>query len=127
MKMQKLIIEDCLQLVEFFKTLGDSTRLRIVLELKTKRCVGELAEELEMSQSAVSHQLNILKANGIVKSQRQGKYIYYIVQKKGSGKHVIWIALLVLFAAPVGAPLLVALAAVLYDFTPKPTGTVEFE
>ena len=48
MKMQKLIIEDCLQLVEFFKTLGDSTRLRIVLELKTKRCVGELAEELEM-------------------------------------------------------------------------------
>ena len=47
--------------------------------------------------------------------------------KKGSGKHVIWIALLVLFAAPVRAPLLVALAAVLYDFTPKPTGTVEFE
>lgn len=70
--MKKLIIEDCLQLVEFFKTLGDFTRLRIVLELKTKRCVGELAEELEMSHSAVSHQLNILKANGIVKSQRQG-------------------------------------------------------
>lgn len=64
MKMQKLIIEDCLQLVEFFKTLGDFTRLRIVLELKTKRCVGELAEELEMSHSAVSHQLNILKARG---------------------------------------------------------------
>lgn len=80
MKMQKLVIEDCLQLVEFFKTLGDSTRLRIVLELKTKRCVGELAEELQMSQSAVSHQLNILKANGIVKSQRQGKYIYYMLQ-----------------------------------------------
>ena len=78
--MQKLIIEDCLQLVEFFKTLGDSTRLRIVLELKTKKCVGELAEELEMSHSAVSHQLNILKANGIVKSQRQGKYIYYMLQ-----------------------------------------------
>jgi len=76
MKMKKLIIEDCLQLVEFFKTLGDFTRLRIVLELKTKRCVGELA----MSHSAVSHQLNILKANGIVKSQRQGKYIYYMLQ-----------------------------------------------
>ena len=81
MKMQKLIIEeDCMRLVEFFKLLGDYTRLRIILELKTKRCVGELAEELEMSHSAVSHQLNILKANGIVKSQRQGKYIYYIVQ-----------------------------------------------
>ena len=48
-------------------------------------------------------------------------------EQKGSGKHVVWIALLVLFAAPVRAPLLVALAAVLYDFTPKPTGTVEFE
>ena len=78
--MEKLIREDCLQLVEFFKTLGDFTRLRIVLELKTKRCVGELAEKLEMSHSAVSHQLNILKANGIVKSQRQGKYIYYMLQ-----------------------------------------------
>ena len=39
-----------------------------------------IAEELEMSHSAVSHQLNILKANGIVKSQRQGKYIYYMLQ-----------------------------------------------
>ena len=79
--MQKLIIEeDCMRLVEFFKLLGDYTRLGIILELKTKRCVGELAEKLDMSHSAVSHQLNILKANGIVKSQRQGKYIYYIVQ-----------------------------------------------
>ena len=66
MKMQKLVIEDCLQLVEFFKTLGDSTRLRIVLELKTKRCVGELAEELQMSQSAVSHQLNIGLTSNLV-------------------------------------------------------------
>ena len=76
MKMQKLIIEDCLQLVEFFKTLGDSTRLRIVLELKTKKCVGELAEELEMSQSAVSHQLNILKANGIKSKTRKIHLLY---------------------------------------------------
>ena len=81
MKMQKIITEeDYMRLVEFFRLLGDVTRLRIVLELKTKRCVGELAEELEMSHSAVSHQLNILKANGIVKSQRQGKYIYYMLQ-----------------------------------------------
>lgn len=81
MKMKKLIIgEDYMRLVDFFKLLGDYTRLRIILELKTKRCVGELAEKLDMSHSAVSHQLNILKANGIVKSQRQGKYIYYIVQ-----------------------------------------------
>ena len=51
-----------------------------MLELKTKRCVGELAEKLDMSHSAVSHQLNVLKANGMVKSQRQGKYIYYMLQ-----------------------------------------------
>ncbi len=81
MKMQKLIIEeDYMRLVEFFKLLGDVTRLRIVIELKTKRCVGELAEKLDMSHSAVSHQLNVLKANGMVKSQRQGKYIYYMLQ-----------------------------------------------
>lgn len=79
--MQKLIIEeDYMRLVEFFKLLGDVTRLRIVIELKTKRCVGELAEKLDMSHSAVSHQLNVLKANGMVKSQRQGKYIYYMLQ-----------------------------------------------
>ena len=87
MKMQKLIIEDCLQLVEFFKTLGDSTRLRIVLELKTKRCVGELAEELEMSQSAVSHQLNILKANGIVVI-RQIKRCLFRQIKTGLSEHL---------------------------------------
>ena len=69
-----------MRLVEFFKLLGDATRLRIVIELKTKRCVGELAEKLDMSHSAVSHQLNVLKANGMVKSQRQGKYIYYMLQ-----------------------------------------------
>ena len=69
-----------MRLVEFFKLLGDVTRLRIVIELKTKRCVGELAEKLDMSHSAVSHQLNVLKANGMVKSQRQGKYIYYMLQ-----------------------------------------------
>ncbi|MGG6557242.1 UNVERIFIED_CONTAM: ArsR family transcriptional regulator [Blautia caecimuris] len=75
--MQKLIIEDCLQLVEFFKTLGDFTRLRIVLELKTKRCVGELAEELEMSHSAVSHQLNILKAWYSKKSKTRKIHLLY--------------------------------------------------
>ena len=56
MKMQKIITEeDYMRLVEFFRLLGDVTRLRIVLELKTKRCVGELAEKLDMSHSAVSH------------------------------------------------------------------------
>ena len=81
--MQKIITEeDYMRLVEFFRLLGDVTRLRIVLELKTKRCVGELAEKLDMSHSAVSHQLNVLKANGMVKSQRQGKYIYYMLQEE---------------------------------------------
>ena len=66
MKMQKLIIEDCLQLVEFSKR-WEIYKTKDSAWIKDKRCVGELAEELEMSQSAVSHQLNILKANGIVK------------------------------------------------------------
>lgn len=68
---------DYVQLVDFFKSLGDYTRLRIILELTTKKCVGELADNLNMTHSAISHQLNILKAKDIVKSERQGKYIYY--------------------------------------------------
>lgn len=60
MKMQKLIIEDCLQLVEFFKTLGDFTRLRIVLELKTKRGVRELSNDTKVEFSINSDDLLII-------------------------------------------------------------------
>ena len=62
----------------FFKTLGDPTRLRILYFLESsERCVNCICEALDMSPSAVSHQLRILKDRDLVKSRREGKQIIY--------------------------------------------------
>ncbi|MCH3918692.1 MAG: metalloregulator ArsR/SmtB family transcription factor [Spirochaetia bacterium] len=62
----------------FFKVLGDPTRMRIILVLKGQElCVSEICEKLNMSPSAVSHQLNVLRKARVVKSRRDGKNIYY--------------------------------------------------
>ncbi len=62
----------------FFKVLGDSTRLRILHALLAgELCVGDLAEALGMSLSAVSHQLAVLKTARLVRHRRDGKLIYY--------------------------------------------------
>ena len=63
---------------DFFKVFGDSTRLKILLSLKNGEvCVGDISEVLNMSQSAVSHQLRILRQNDIVKFRKDGKIVYY--------------------------------------------------
>jgi ArsR family transcriptional regulator len=65
-------------LAEFFKALGDPTRLRIISALSaTELCVYDLAALLEMSPSAVSHQLRLLRALGLVKYRKAGKHVYY--------------------------------------------------
>ena len=65
-------------LAELFKVFGDSTRIRILFVLfEAEVCVCDLAEVLHMTQSAVSHQLKILKQNKLVKSRREGKSIFY--------------------------------------------------
>lgn len=65
-------------LADLFKVFGDSTRIRILYALLDgPLCVGDLANELEMNQSAVSHQLKILKQNKLVKNTRNGKAIHY--------------------------------------------------
>lgn len=71
--------EDVLyDLAELFKVFGDSTRIRILFVLfETEVCVCDLAEVLNMTQSAISHQLRILKQNKLVKSRREGKSIFY--------------------------------------------------
>jgi ArsR family transcriptional regulator, lead/cadmium/zinc/bismuth-responsive transcriptional repressor len=62
----------------FFKVLGDSTRLRILHALLAgELCVRDLAETLGMSDSAVSHQLAVLKGARLVRNRRDGKVIYY--------------------------------------------------
>ncbi|MBQ1663547.1 MAG: helix-turn-helix transcriptional regulator [Clostridia bacterium] len=66
-------------LADLFKVFGDSTRLHILCVLidRDEVCVADLAETLEMTQSAISHQLRTLKQNKLVKSRRDGKMVYY--------------------------------------------------
>ena len=70
--------ETLYQLAELFKVFGDSTRIRILHELtKNELCVQDIADTLNMTQSAISHQLRILKQAALVKFRRDGKTIYY--------------------------------------------------
>ena len=65
-------------LAELFKVFGDSTRIRILFVLfEAEVCVCDLAQALNMTQSAISHQLKILRQNKLVKSRREGKSIFY--------------------------------------------------
>ena len=65
-------------LADLFKVFGDSTRLRILFVLfEGEIPVGDLATSLNMTQSAISHQLKILKTNKLVNARRDGKQIYY--------------------------------------------------
>ncbi len=66
------------ELAELFKVFGDSTRIRILYALiESELCVGDIAQLLNLSQSAVSHQLKILKDAKLVKFRREGKIIIY--------------------------------------------------
>ena len=66
------------ELADLFKVFGDSSRIRILYKmLEGEFCVQELADTLSMTQSAVSHQLKILKLNKLVKNRRDGKQMYY--------------------------------------------------
>lgn len=71
-------IELLYDLSELFKVFGDSTRIRILTALTGgEMCVLHLSEHLNMEQSAVSHQLRILRSAGLVRPQREGKTVYY--------------------------------------------------
>lgn len=70
--------EELYDLADFFKVLGDSTRIKILYALfSAEICVQCLAELLSMSQSAVSHQLRILKQARLVKFRKEGKFMFY--------------------------------------------------
>ena len=65
-------------LAELFKVFGDSTRIRILYDLFEKeKNVTEICDDLEMNQSAVSHQLKILKTSKLIQARRDGKAMYY--------------------------------------------------
>ena len=79
--------EQLYDLAELFKVFGDSTRIRILFVLfEAEVCVCDLAEALHMTQSAVSHQLKILKQNKLVRSRREGKSLLtrgWSISKRG--------------------------------------------
>ena len=65
-------------LAELFRIFGDSTRIKILYVLfEAEMCVCDIAELLHMTQSAISHQLRVLKQSKLVKFRREGKTIYY--------------------------------------------------
>ena len=67
-------------LSEFYKIFGDQTRLRILDVLVNKPlCVNEISEILDISQSAVSHQLKNLRSSNLVKTEKVGKNVYYSI------------------------------------------------
>lgn len=71
-------IEKLYDLAELFKIFGDSTRIRILFVLFEHEVnVTDLSDALEMNQSAISHQLKILKQSKLIKSRRDGKQIFY--------------------------------------------------
>lgn len=70
--------EDLKCLADFYKVFGDVTRIKILCVLsQTELCVCDLAEVTEMTQSAISHQLRVLKQMKLVKNRRDGKTVYY--------------------------------------------------
>ena len=65
-------------LAELFKVFGDSTRIRMLFVLfEAEMCVCDLAQALNMTQSAISHQLKVLKQSKLVSSRREGKSVFY--------------------------------------------------
>ena len=75
---KELQMEFIQEMAEFFKIFGDGTRIRVLQTLmEGEKNVGDLAEVREMSQSAVSHQLRVLRQNDLVKYRKEGKVVFY--------------------------------------------------
>lgn len=70
--------DEIINLSNFLKTMGDSTRLQILMSLhESEMCVSDLANVLDMTKSAVSHQLKILRISKLIKFRRAGRTVYY--------------------------------------------------
>lgn len=68
------------KLSEFYKVFGDTTRLNILYTLLNKKqCVGDICENLQMSPSAISHQLKILRLYDLVKCEKKGQLVFYSI------------------------------------------------
>lgn len=81
-----LSLDSFFELSEFFKFFGDTTRIRIIeILLSGEISVNEIAEKLQLGQSAVSHQLRILRTAGLVKPRRVGRTVFYALDDEHIG------------------------------------------
>jgi DNA-binding transcriptional ArsR family regulator len=81
--MSKLDPRDVAGLAEIFRVLGDPTRVRILDVLSREElCVGDLAAQLGATESAISHQLRLLRNTRVVRARRDGRMIYYALDDK---------------------------------------------
>lgn len=79
-KIKKIMPSDDLlfDIAEVFKVFGDTTRMKIISALlEAELCVGDIAEITNSTQSAISHQLRVLKQAKLVKFRKDGKTVYY--------------------------------------------------
>ena len=77
-KLKDMSEEELLELADLFKMFADSTRIKILYDLfDGEKNVSEICEDIEMNQSAVSHQLKALRTGKLIKSRRDGKAVYY--------------------------------------------------
>lgn len=75
--------ETLFDIAELFKVFGDSTRMKIICCLfESEMCVCDIAELINSTQSAVSHQLRVLKQAKLVKFRKEGKVVYYSLTDK---------------------------------------------
>ena len=80
--------EKLYDLADLFKIFGDTTRIKILYTLRKKElCVNDLAQVLNMTQSAVSHQLKILRQSKLIRNRREGKSLFYSL----NDEHVVTI------------------------------------
>lgn len=70
--------EKLIDLAELFKIFGDSTRVKIInVLIKDELCVNDISDKINVSQSAVSHQLRLLKQSKLVKYRKDGQTVFY--------------------------------------------------
>ena len=78
LKLEDVSVEELYNLADLFKNFSDSTRIRILYTMYYgEMCVCSISKILNISQSAISHQLRILKQSKLVSARREGKHIFY--------------------------------------------------
>ena len=92
-KAQMIASDDALVMSEFFKALSDPTRLNMVHALLLHKwlCVSDIASLVELSKSAVSHQLAYMRINKLVRVKREGRKVFYALNDSHVESVLLWL------------------------------------